>query len=120
MNKKIKEKWVKALRSGKYKKTTSCLHNEKGFCCLGVLTDLYIKSHKIAKWKHDNKELDKLLFVTYNKSEKEMELLPERVMKWSGLEEDNPTIEMNTLSSYNDENMYSFKRIATLIEKSDL
>lgn len=28
--------WVKALRSGKFKQTTSSLQDEKGFCCLGV------------------------------------------------------------------------------------
>ena len=35
----IKAKWLKALRSGKYKQTKQTLYNPKtkGFCCLGVL-----------------------------------------------------------------------------------
>lgn len=35
-----KEEWVAALRSGKYPQTNGDLHNEKGFCCLGVLCDI--------------------------------------------------------------------------------
>lgn len=42
MNKWVKRKWVKALRSGEYAKGTSCLmaeprNNEFQYCCLGVL-----------------------------------------------------------------------------------
>lgn len=37
--KKIKTKWLKALRSGKYKQGRYAVYNpkEKSFCCLGVL-----------------------------------------------------------------------------------
>lgn len=37
--KKVKAKWLKALRSGDYKQTKHKLYNPKtgGFCCLGVL-----------------------------------------------------------------------------------
>lgn len=39
--KKIKNKWIKALRSGKYKQTEGRLYDPetKGFCCLGVLQE---------------------------------------------------------------------------------
>ena len=40
MNKDIKQKWVKALRSGEYKQGSRFLHYEDKFCCLGVLCDL--------------------------------------------------------------------------------
>lgn len=52
MNKKIKEDWVKALRSGKYKQGKGELHNKEDntFCCLGVLCDLYIKEKEI-EWQ---------------------------------------------------------------------
>lgn len=34
----LQRKWIRALKSGKYKKTTGQLFNEKtnGYCCLGV------------------------------------------------------------------------------------
>lgn len=39
MDKKLKAKWVKALRSGKYPQSTGYLYDAfgGGYCCLGVL-----------------------------------------------------------------------------------
>jgi hypothetical protein len=38
MDKKIKRKWIRALRSGKYEQATSMLCDKSGaMCCLGVL-----------------------------------------------------------------------------------
>lgn len=34
------KKWCKALRSGKYKQTTGVLHNEEGYCVLGLVGKL--------------------------------------------------------------------------------
>ena len=46
MHKRIKRIWLEALRGGKYEQTTGVLRSKKdGFCCLGVLCDLYIKAH---------------------------------------------------------------------------
>jgi hypothetical protein len=36
----IKEKWLEALRSGKYKKGKDCLLNDDKYCCLGVLCEI--------------------------------------------------------------------------------
>jgi hypothetical protein len=33
----LKRKWVKALRSGKYRRVQAHLKDERGYCCLGVL-----------------------------------------------------------------------------------
>lgn len=43
MNPEIKAKWVAALRSGEYVQTQAVLRTGDGFCCLGVLCDLYDK-----------------------------------------------------------------------------
>lgn len=40
MNADLKAKWIAALRSGDYRQVQGYLHNEGGFCCLGVLCDL--------------------------------------------------------------------------------
>lgn len=44
IKKKWKDKWVKALRSGKYEQAQKALHVEEDgiekFCCLGVLCDI--------------------------------------------------------------------------------
>ena len=40
MNKEIRDNWVAALRSGKYKQGKSTLMYEGKYCCLGVLCDI--------------------------------------------------------------------------------
>jgi hypothetical protein len=96
MNKRVKAKWVKALRSGKYKKGVGQLAElitvpvEDGweaddkvvgekFCCLGVLCDLYDKEKK-------NKER------SWNEEQGE---LPEEVMEWAGLDMADPVVKFN-------------------------
>lgn len=37
----IKKKWVAALRSGQYQQAKKVLTDGQGFCCLGVLSNLY-------------------------------------------------------------------------------
>lgn len=39
MNKWVKRKWVRALRSGEYSKGAGALKREDGYCCLGVLAE---------------------------------------------------------------------------------
>jgi hypothetical protein len=34
--KSFKQKWIKALRSGKFKQGNGCLHRDGRYCCLGV------------------------------------------------------------------------------------
>jgi hypothetical protein len=40
MNKKLKQKWITALKSGVYKQTTGKLKDNTGYCCLGVLCEV--------------------------------------------------------------------------------
>lgn len=49
MDKELKEKWIKALRSGEYKQGKDCLRSNDNYCCLGVLCDI-IDSNS---WVHD-------------------------------------------------------------------
>ena len=73
MKKSIANKWVKALRSGKYTQTKNNLCNAVGHCCLGVLCELYINDTK------DNIKSNSGRF------DSEDELLPPCVMKWAGM-----------------------------------
>ena len=47
MNKELKDKWVAALRSGKYVQGTGNLQSGGRYCCLGVLCDV-----AGVKWIH--------------------------------------------------------------------
>lgn len=40
MDQKLKRKWIKALRSGKYEQGGDHLKRGNRFCCLGVLADI--------------------------------------------------------------------------------
>jgi len=49
MNKNLVKKWIKALRSGKYKQTSGSLHDVNGYCCLGVACKVYKDTKGITK-----------------------------------------------------------------------
>jgi len=109
MNKTIKAKWIKALQSGDYEQTTQALKNEDGFCCLGVLCDVYNKEK--------GKEWEKPAFTNrmgrsyiFGESTK----LPVEVQDWSGLIGSNPLVGVFDLISLNDSKGWSFDKIATL------
>jgi hypothetical protein len=120
------KKWVKALRSKKYKQGQRALKikTKAGtvkHCCLGVLCELY------------QKESNKKLQVTNRKVEKDEDLpqrcsvysfakndtgLPGVVMRWAGMKTDDGWIEGNrhvTLACMNDDGC-SFEKIADTIE----
>lgn len=55
MKKSVVNKWVKALRSGKYKQGTDHLKRNGKYCCLGVLCSIT----KMKNWKTMN-------YLSYN------------------------------------------------------
>lgn len=83
----IKKKWVSALRSGKYKKTTGALKKNGRYCCLGLLTELYIKeqgaTNPNAKWEGPSHE---------RRFKGESMTLPYAVQKWAGFRTPDPTV----------------------------
>jgi hypothetical protein len=112
MNPQIKQKWVDALRSGDYKQTQHRLHNEYGFCCLGVLCDLYGKENNV-EWEI-NEDSGKYMF------QDKVGVLPFSVIKWSGIADSGPPgndqMYIGTLAALNDGGS-TFNEIADLIEE---
>ena len=51
MDKKLKAKWVKALRSGDYKQCHGFLYEGGGYCCLGVLQHVITGKQPPARWE---------------------------------------------------------------------
>ena len=112
MNPKIKNKWINALMSGKFRQTQGTLR-EKGnkcvkYCCLGVLTKLYA----------DETGRDFLDVA------QEYDMLPVEVIIWAGLNERDPVVknektekERTTCSALNDIELLSFKEIAKIIKE---
>ena len=75
----IKELWMKALRSGEYTQGDGqlmCGTDEKPeYCCLGVLCELHRKEHHDKVWEH-TRYLNRHAY------------LPPEVAEWAGLCED--------------------------------
>lgn len=60
MPKEMKQRWVEALHSGKYKQAQGALEKEGGYCCLGVLqmvvdgqVETYVRHDKWGN-RHEN------------------------------------------------------------------
>ena len=104
MDKKLKRKWVKALRSGQYDQATGKLCvNGTAFCCLGVLCDI-----QGAYWDEDEFRTWRPILPSGRVAEKAV--LPPRAYS-AGLtaEQTDVLIEMNDEGE-------SFKKIADWIE----
>lgn len=117
MNKKIKARWLRALRSGKYKKGVGHLNtNDQRFCCLGVLCEIAKKDGVVEKGRR------MFNFMTYGGQDG---VLPDEVVVWAGVEDCNPSVNGRALAEHNDgyrelgveERPKSFIQIAKLIEK---
>jgi hypothetical protein len=119
MKPEVKEAWLKALRSGEYQQATNRLRTNEGFCCLGVLCDIYHKQeqplYQTGWWfvKDEN-------YYMYNYSSA---VLPVVVKEWAGLNDVDPSFgkeeeeeySSHILSVLNDYGK-NFNQIADLIE----
>ncbi len=123
MNQEIKQKWVAALKSDKYKQCGGALKRtddfgEQRYCCLGVLTDLYL-AEKGEQW---------------TSSEANRGFLPSSVKLWADLDSSAPRVERGDLikvdyaddeggdfvrlTYLNDSLKLSFPQIAEMIDRS--
>jgi hypothetical protein len=126
MKKDVAKKWVKTLRSGKYKQGKSWLkqYNKKGqeqHCCLGVLCELYNQSMK----KNHKKSLEtrsvdgfESNFVYFGN---QSQGLPKVVRQWAGVQtclgDFNTDNDFFCLADLNDIGR-KFNTIANIIEKN--
>lgn len=80
MNQEIKAKWIEALRGGEYQQGKGFLKSKEGFCCLGVLCDVYSKETGQGKWS-ERRPGDNADFYFQS----HCATLPEEVEKWADL-----------------------------------
>jgi len=136
MRKEVMVKWVKALRSGKFKQGTGTLKqfNSKGaaqHCCLGVLCELYNQEMKKNKKKMLSETIwdnDSDFSHGYCRLGGKKEDLPKEVMDWAGIEnsmgkfypnyyDKNLFLGENCLADLNDHGK-KFNAISNIIEKN--
>jgi hypothetical protein len=112
MNPEIKQKWIDALRSGKYNQTKSNLKSKNGFCSLGVLVDLYLLE----------KNLDWKLYVDHSEFNGRDSHLYNRVITWYDViiwaNGSNYFDVCNLLIKMNDQEEKTFQEIADFIEEN--
>jgi hypothetical protein len=137
MKQEVAQKWIKALRSGKYKQGRKALkYRDKGVtrhCCLGVLCELYqqekkSKQQRCLKTVEVNPEKECLwldvsgtgkcrAFRFANTATE----LPKSVQKWAGMHSEDGVYAFSAsrqfnLAALNDKGT-TFKEIADVIEK---
>jgi hypothetical protein len=117
MNEQIKNTWIAALLSGLYTQSTGRLRTEIGFCCLGVLCDLAAKEG-VGEWTPPDK--DGRRYFRPSEGPEEGGVLPRSVMKWAGIQSEDPAVGVviegraTCLSELNDKRM-SFSQLADVI-----
>jgi hypothetical protein len=114
MKERVKNKWVKALRSGEYKQGHNRLltvdyNSDESFCCLGVLCEIHAQEtggywkDGVGTWEYSNKS----------------DILPDSVREWSGVRDANGRAAglNRSLAFINDSGQHDFNQIADVIEK---
>lgn len=128
MKKDIAKKWVRALRSGKYKQGKGYLKqlnskNEARHCCLGVLCELYDqqmkKNHKKTLHSEHVVSIEDVEIIRFNKHDVG---LPREVREWANMinplgEFINDKDKVEYLADLNDDGK-KFSTIADIIEKN--
>lgn len=111
MNPEVKQKWVDALRSGKYNQIKTNLKSKIGFCALGVLVDLFLLE----------KNLDWKLYIDHSEFNGNDSHLHNRVITWNDIvtwaNVDN-NFDVYTVSCMNDDRQKTFHEIADYIEEN--
>lgn len=116
MNQEIRDEWIGDLESGKYPQTVGSLKDDKGYCCLGVLCEIYIRHHLTLCINWEPGPHTGTLYLLGNGG-----YLPVEVIKWAGLnshmgsyydDHGNP----QSLAQHNDSGV-DFKTIADIIRR---
>lgn len=114
-------KWIKALESGEYRQCRDRLTDGKGFCCLGVATDLFIRSkdnRRLAngklelRWEtaYDESVHSDITYALLPNGRTEEGMLTVDVREWLGTHKFG--IVPQRYIDLNDDEGYSFKKIA--------
>lgn len=125
MDKKIKKRWLKALRSGKYEQYIGALHLKgDGYCCLGVLCDILRKDFPGLEWEETDFCPEGPGTPPIYSIFGEDAILPEEILQHAGLGAENSMVSITNkndshpfdLTELNDDGR-TFEEIADIIEK---
>lgn len=91
----VQKQWLETLKTGDYQQVEGSLRCDNGYCCLGVLTDLYLKAHG-EEWEQatEQQRMNDFIFddgVRYYVGD-EASVLPAKVQEWAGLPDTAPRL----------------------------
>ncbi len=91
MNKKVRDLWIQALKSGEFKQGRGRLKNASGnYCCLGVLCELHSRETGNTNfWQKDFNQLPAYDCASY--------CLPDSVKEWADLKQRNPKVRTDSV-----------------------
>lgn len=120
MKEEVKDLWVAALRSGRYKQEIGALETCAGSCCLGVLTREFMVRHPGVVRVSNQGRNEPRIFINPLINESSTEVLLGVVQKWAGVANADGLFDFDasftSLTEMNDEGV-SFDEIADSIEK---
>jgi hypothetical protein len=111
MNMRPIKKWVAALRSGEFKQTRAVLRDDVGYCCLGVLCEIYRRETSQGEWKEEDGLSSTYSFGT-GPGNIRVSLPPIPVREWIGIDAEL----ISRLAELNDKKRMGFPEIADFIE----
>lgn len=116
--------WIEALESGEYAQIKHRLHTDEGFCCLGVLEDVYNKIfHPSLKWRLRSEVASSMTMTRSGAKYRNIYELSKKIQKFMGIE-GSPRInykgDERGLVELNDTEGLSFKEIADLLRKNPI
>lgn len=89
MNKEIATEWCTLLESGEFQQGRERLVRPEGYCCLGVLCELYRRTTGLGTWAAPENSRPGHLKQFIIEGEQGITALPHSVMKWAGLKSTN-------------------------------
>lgn len=103
-----RKKWIAALRS---RQGEAMLNRNGRLCCLGVACEVY--QAEVGNLEVETLAADGDSWVTYDGAEAH---LPDKVVEWLGVEDENPMLGDNSAITLNDALGFTFEQIADRIE----
>ena len=126
MNKDIAEKWAVLLESNEFAQSSGKLRRTEGYCCLGVLCELYRRETGQGMWvecEGDNTGMYDFQWLNnQRRTDVPATLLPPVVQAWAGMRDNAGSMAERSLNKTplyrSNDDKVPFKQIAYIIREN--
>ena len=114
----LKQKWIEALRSGKYEQGQMFLNRSNTYCCLGVLCEISVSDSDIEKrFKDSTICYDDCEYELSYELKKKFDLTEDQCLILMGMNDGSHSV-FSAKEANLEKRKYSFLEIADWIEKN--